>query len=360
MQVNGTRVLTYVDFIKGLDAKGNFDHRVINLAVKANEMLDDITVIEANNGTALETTYRTEVPKPVWTQYYSGVPSNKGSKAKLKVTGGKMSTKITIDKNLYDDSKDKDSVLADEIESAQDGMKLEMGNMLVYGLLEDNPLGFNGLFKHYDRYGSNDDTNSAHYVLNALKLYNSGTATNVGGSTAASDDGNVSDLGSIALVGWSPRTITCFHPENDEQGGIEITPKRVTDIPDPDKGGDATYEAYIQYLRWKLGLAVRDFRYGGRICNIQRDKMLSTGTEGRYVELIDRLSQRVHDSGVRQAIYMDKMMWENVCALFSRLTRGNAITFKHVEERKERRLYGIPVRIQDCMKVAESVVPAIA
>ena len=120
MQVNGTRVLTYPDFIKGLDPKGNFDHRVINLAVRANDMLDDIIVIEANNGTALETTYRTEVPKPVWTQYYSGVPSNKGSKAKLKVTGGRMATKITIDKKMYDTAKDKDAVIADELQSAQD------------------------------------------------------------------------------------------------------------------------------------------------------------------------------------------------------------------------------------------------
>jgi hypothetical protein len=353
MQVNGTRVLTYVDFLKGLDAKGKFDHRVINLAVKSNEMLDDITVVEANNGTALETTYRTEVPKPVWTQYYSGTPSNKGSKAKLKVTGGRMSTKITIDKKMYDEADDKDAVIADEIMSAQDGMRLEMGNMLIYGLLEDNPLGFNGLFKHFDRYGSNDDTNSAHYVINALKAYS--------GTTATTDDGKTSDLGSIALVGWSPNTITCFHPQKHSQGGIEITPKRVVDVVDPDKGGDATYEAYLQYLYWNLGLAVRDFRYGGRICNIQRDYMLSGADKGAsYVELIDRLSQRVHDQGVRQAWYMDKRMWENTCVLFSRLTRGNAITFQHVEARKEKRLYGIPVRIQDCMKVAEEVVPEIA
>ena len=353
MQVNGSRVLTYVDFLKGLDAKGNFNHRVINLSVKANEMLDDITVIEANNGTALETTYRTEVPKPVWTQYYGGIPSNKGSKAKLKVSCGRMATKLTIDKKLYDDAKDKDAVIADELQSAQDGMKLEMGNMLVYGLLADNPLGFNGLFKHYDRYGSNDDTNSAHYVLNALKAYN--------GTSAATDDGKTSDLGSIALVGWSPNTITCFHPENDQQGGIEIDEKRIADVVDPEKKGDATYPVYLQYLYWKLGLAVRDFRYGGRICNIQRDYMLSGDDKGAsYVELIDRLSQRVHESGVRQAWYMDKRIWENVCVLFSRMTRQNAITFQHVEQRKERRLFGVPVRIQDCMKVAEDLVPAIA
>ncbi len=345
MQANGTRALTYVDFIKGLDAKGNFVHRCINLAVKANEMLDDITVVEANNGTALETTVRTETPKPVWTQYYGGIPSNKGSKAKIKVSCGRMGTKIIVDKKLYDDAKDKDAVLADEVQSAQDGMKMEMGNMLIYGLLADNPLGFNGLFKHYSAYGTDttDDTESAHYVLNAKNAWGEGTAG--------------TNFGSIALVGWSPNTITCFQSEGHTQGGIEITPKRVVDIADPDVGPDATYEAYLQYLYWELGLAVRDFRFGGRICNIERDKMLSGSDKGLgYIELIDRLSMRVHDSGVKQAWYMDKQMFENVSVLFSRLTRANAITFQHVEGRKERRLFGIPVRIQECMKVVEQEV----
>lgn len=365
MQVNGNRVLTYPDFLKGLDPKGKFLDRCIDLATRANEMLQDMTVVEGNNGSAMETTFRTEVPKPVWTQYYSGIPSNKGSKAKLKVACGQMATKITIAKRLYDKAFSKgkayaDALLADEVEAAQEGMKLEMGNALIYGLLADNPLGFNGLFKHYDRWGGDgcDDRNSAHYVINALKAYS--------GETAADDVGNENRLGSIALVGWAPNSITAFHAENHPSGGIEVTEKKEMQVPDPDMGADATFEAYVQYMYWELGLAVRDFRCGGRICNIQRDKMTSGATrEARlasadaYIELIDRLSQRVHEKG-RQAWYMDKGMWENVEVAYSRATRSNAITFQHVEQRKERRLYGIPVRIMDCMKVNEEKVPAFA
>jgi hypothetical protein len=88
--------------------------------------------------------------------------------------------------------------------------------------------------------------------------------------------------------------------------------------------------------------------------------MLTTGHEAKYVELYDRLSQRVLDDDVKQAWYMDKQMWENTCVLCSRLTRGNAITFQHVEARKEKRLYGIPVRIMDPMKVNEAEVPAFS
>ena len=365
MQINGNRVLTYVDFVKGLDPKGKFLDRCINLAVRANEMLDDITVVEGNNGSALETTFRTEVPKPVWTQYYGGIPSNKGSKAKLKVACGQMGTKITIAKRLYDKALSKgkayaDALLGDEIDAAQEGMKLEMGNALIYGLLSDNPLGFNGLFKHYDRYGlaGTDDRNSAHYVINCFGVH--------GGEATAPTEGGSNDLGSIALVGWSPNSITCFHPENHPSGGIEVSEKKEVQVSDPDMGADATYEAFIQYMYWELGLAVRDFRCGGRLCNIQRDMMLSGSTKDArflvaegYAEQIDRLSQRVHEKG-RQAWYMDKTMWENVKTLYSRLTRENAITFAHVEQRKEKRLFGIPVRIQDCMKVHEAPVSAVA
>ena len=37
MTVNNTRVLTYLDFVKGLDPKGNFLHRVIELIAKKND-----------------------------------------------------------------------------------------------------------------------------------------------------------------------------------------------------------------------------------------------------------------------------------------------------------------------------------
>ena len=263
------------------------------------------------------------------------------------LSGDNKNVKHIVTSNVFN-NKDKDAVLEDEIRANITGMKNELASALVYGLIADNPLGINGLFKHYDTYGSEtaDDTESAHYVFNAL---------GVTGNT-----GNKSKLGSIVLVGWSPNTITAFHPEGHGTGGIEKSDKRVVDIADPDKGGDATYEAYLQYLYWKLGLAVRDYRYGGRICNIQRDLMLTKGYEGSYVELIDRLSQRVLDDDVKQAYYMDKQMWENVCVMFSRLTRGNAIKFEHIEGRKEKRLYGIPVRIMDPMKTNEAEVTAFS
>ena len=355
MQVNGNRVLTYQDLCKGLDSKGNFVHRVVNLATQDNEMLEDMCVIEANNGTALETTFRTETSKPVWTTYYQGVTASKGSKAKLKVTTGKMGTKLVIDKELFDKAKMKgdayaDAMLEDEIRDKKDGMKLEMGNTIVYGKLANEPRSFNGLFEHYSEFGAaglTDDKKAAFYVMNALGL----------GSGSASENA----LGSIALVGWSPDTITAFHAEHSTTGGITVSEKRVVDVTDPDNGG--TFEAYQQYLYWELGLAVRDFRHGGRICNLQRDDMLNKKTGEtqveaalRYIELIDRLACRVRDGG-KKAWYMDRLMWEYVTTLYTRVTRANAFSEEQLANgMMSRKLKGMPVRVQDCMKINESKV----
>lgn len=103
---------------------------------------------------------------------------------------------------------------------------------------------------------------------------------------------------------------------------------------------------------------MRDVRAGGRICNIQRNDMLAGSDKGlSYIELVDRLAIRVKDGG-RQAWYMDKMTWENLTILYSRMTRANAYSEEQVDGRVRRTLKGIPVRLQDCMGVKEEKVPA--
>lgn len=344
MTVNGNRVLSFSDLVKGLDPKGNFEHRIVDMVAKRVDILDDMTWIAANDGTSLVTTMRTEIPKAAWAAYYGGIPANKGSKAKIRVSSARLAAKVVIDKQLFDDSKDKDALLMDEISTSMTGMKNTLCDALFYGKLAENPLGFNGLFHHYAEYGNDtvDDLQSAHYVIN-------------GKISGVNDDSN---LGSIMLVGWNPNTITAFHPEIGT-AGIKKETRRTTDMTDPDNG--QTFPAYVQELYWHVGLAVRDHRHGGRICNIQRNHMLdSNDTAKQMIELVQRLTMRVMDDGVKQALYMDKLMFENLATCFSRLTMANAVTFHNLEQRKERRLFGIPVRLVDSLRAHESLVPAFA
>lgn len=344
MATKGNTVLTLADMLKGRKGDGSFDSEIVDLVVQDNPMLDDIPVVEANNGTTHLTTIRTGIPDPTWVGFYEGVQPTKGSKTQVKDVCGKMKAKLEIDADLYDNGpvSQKNEVIADELGAIAEGMNQEMAQAIIYGKLADEPRAFNGLYKFYATAGADsasyDRNDAAHYVFDGLKA----------SSTYKSH------LRSILLVGWSPRTITGFYPEGAKSGGLERGEFKKVEI---DDGNGGTYEGYRQYLTWQLGLSVKDFRYGGRIANVELDHMLDNG-QPDYIELIHRLVSRVKNGGsVRRALYMSPLMWENVQTLFYRKTQGNAIRYADIEERKGvPSLLGITVRVCDAMETDETFV----
>lgn len=344
MATVGNTALTLADMLKGRKGDGSFDSEIVDLVVQENPMLDDIPFVEANDGTTHRTTIRTGIPKPTWVAYYEGVQPVKGSKTQVKDTSGRMKAKIEIDADLYDNGPvtQKAQVVADELGGVAEGMNQEMAQAVIYGKLADEPRAFNGLTKFYSEAGAdntNYDTNdAAHYVFDGLKASST----------------NKNHLRSILLIGWSPRTITGFYPQGAKSAGLERGEFKKVDVTDA-KGG--TYEAYRQYLSWTMGLSVKDFRYGGRIANIESDYMLAAN-QPDYIELIRRMIARVKNGGsVRRALYMSRTVWENIEVLFYRKTMGNAVKYEDIEQRKGTpTLLGIPVRLCDAMETNEAFV----
>lgn len=353
MQINGNRVLTLWDFYKGRDSKGDFVHKVVDLCAETNDFSKYAPIIQANHDKVLETTIRTSDAMPDWTAYYKPVKAAKGSKSMFKVTAATLASKIEVDARLYKNSPDKDAVILDETKSNIRGFNKKMGSQFIYGLLEDDPLGFNGLFKHYTEFGGvthTDTEDPAHYVINAHKS---------GESKAA--------LRSIALIGFGTDATTLFHPQHSESAGIEVGDMKDVDI-DSDEG---SYTVKRRYLYWNLGLAVRNFKTNGRLCNIPIDALLTQAETGgadfreRAKVLINKLRllrDRVEESGVKQVFCMDKPTWEVVAQCFSAITMENAVTMENVEQDKygnsgkQRMLWGIPVIRQDAMNVNEEEV----
>ena len=348
MATIGNSVLTLADMLKGRKGDGSFDSEIVDLVVQENPMLDDVPFVEANDGTAHRTTIRTGIPKPTWVGFYEGVQPVKGSKAQVKDVCGKMKAKLEIDADLYDNgpATQKAQVIADELGGIAEGMNQEMAEALIYGKLADEPRAFNGLMKYYATIGANganaanyDRDDAAHYVFDGAKATSPSTSA----------------CRSILLVGWSPRTITGFYPQGAKSAGLERGEFKKVDVTDS-KGG--TYEAYRQYLTWTMGLSVKDFRYGGRIANIESDHMLDASGQPDYIELVSRLVTRVKNGGtVRRALYMAPLVWEYLQTLFYRKTMGNAVKYADLEQRKAvPTLFGIPVRVCDAMETNEAVV----
>jgi len=343
MATIGNTVLTYRDLLAGLKGDKTFDSDIVEIMLEQNPMLDDMVISEANDGTSNKTTIRTGLPDAAWVAFYEGVQASKGQKKQIRNTAGRLMSKVEIDASLFDTAPDKSALLRDEISAHSETMMNEMANCLIYGKIVSEPKSFNGLVNFYSQLGgssSTDDTVASHYVFDAKSTTQASTAA----------------LRSIFLVGWAQKSIRCFYPRGTK-GGMkkgEFKKVDVTNASDTTK----TYEAYRQYLEWSLGLDVRDYRYGGRIANIQADEMFDTSGVPEYVEILRRLVTRTRSDGVKQVFYMDKLTWEAVGVWLARKTMTNAIGFKDLQERPTETLFGIPVRIADALNTNETAVTA--
>ncbi len=346
MAIIASTVLTIRDLMAGLKGDKTFDHDIVDLVVQANEMLDDIVVVEANDGTTNKTTIRTGLPGASWVGWYEGVAGTKGAKKQVRNVAGKVKTKIDIDADMYDEAPNTDQLVLDEVAQHVEALNQAMADCLIYGNIESEPKKFDGLMRFYAAHNgalSTDDTVSSHYVFNAKS------------ATQASTEA----LRSILLVGWSTKSVRCFYPQGSKNFGLHRGEMKRVDVVDPNDS-TKSLEMMRQYLKWTLGLDVCDYRYGGRMCNIQLDEMLDTSGVPDYIEMLRRMCNRVRANGVKQCFYMDKQVLENIDVLLARKTQSNALKREQLMDRNVQTLFGIPVRLSDAMATNESEVSQAA
>lgn len=339
-QANPSGALTTIDLAAQLRSNPQMvaESAIIDLAMERNDIMDDLLFTEANNGDTNVNTYRTELPEAVWTRIYKGIASSKGSWASSRNVAGRIASKLEVAKDLYDKAPNKDSFIKRHASAHVDAMTQEIAQAIIYGNIKDNPDGINGIMKFYDRCTSNDDKDPAFYCIDA---------------------GGTKDYASILLAGWGEDSLTCFYPQGSRGGGIEVGPFKAVDLEDATNPA-ATYEGYRQYFYWSIGLDLMDWRKCGRICNIDRTAHQASGdlkeAAAKFYQRIDVLTARVNERGVRQVLYMDKLVWEQAKVFAGILTRQNAVTEKDLDGHLVRTLNGRPVRINDAMNVTETKV----
>lgn len=323
--------------------------RIVDLALERNDIMQDLLVKAANNGDTDDVFLRTALPEAVWTAIYEGVASSKSSYAHVRNTAGSLESKMEFAKKALEKAANKDAFLRREAAGHVDAMVQAMAEMLIYGNLKDNPRGFNGIAKHYAKYGSNDEDDTAFTVVSGLHLGTGETATG-------------KPLQSIFLVGWGDDSTHCFYPEGSNSAGVRVGEMKPVEITNSDVQ-TKTFEGYVQHFYWDLGLNIMDWRKNGRLCNIDSEKH-QTGTSAEikaaaeaFFRDIDVLTGRVDETGTKQVLYMSKMIWEQARVFSAAITRSNAVTEKNVEGHKVRELNGIVVRINRAQNVVETQVP---
>lgn len=312
---------------------------VVELLSESNPMLDDMTFVECNNGMTNIATVRTGLPEGTWRKLYGGVMPEKGTTRQIQDTCGMLETYSEPDASLIDMAPDKAKALLNESAAFLEGVSQTMAQTVIYGDVKIKPETFEGLASRYNAYGDVlEDKVSAFNVINA------------GGSGSKNT--------SIYIVSWGDNKVTGLYPKGSKAGLSHEDKGKVT----VQESDGSRREAYRQHYKWDIGLAVKDWRYAARICNIDVDALAAAGTSAYsgpnltllLIEAIGRLPANF--SSGKHAIYCNRLVHTALNKMAQDKHNVN-LTIEEFGGKKIPAFWGIPIKRVDSLLSTEETVP---
>lgn len=254
---------TLADVTARLTPDGKIDPQIVELLQETNEILDDMTVIEANGFTEHKTTIRSGLPTGTWRKLNYGVQPEKSRTVPVKDSMGMLETYAEVDKALADLNGNSAAWRMSEDRAFIEGMNQTMASTLFYGDSSLDPEKFMGLAPRY----------------NSLSAENGGNILSGAGAGA--------DNASIWLIVWGPNTCHTIYPKGSP-AGLQMRDLGEDTLTDAAGG---RYQGYRSHYKWDIGLTLRDWRYVVRIANIDVSDLTKNAASG--ADLIDLMAQAV-------------------------------------------------------------------
>lgn len=251
------------DYAKQFDASGQ-ELAIAEVLTQRNDILQDMPVVESNSDSGHEFAVRTGIPEGTWRAAYEGVQPVKATTKVISKPYGVLTANSEVDALVAEKGGNVRAVRSGQAKAIIGGMSNGMAKNLIYGD-SGNKKAFEGLASYYNRLSGAD---SASQLVNA------------GGS------GNKNT--SIYLVVWSPETVYGFFPKGTRAGlrRIDYSPNGPIDIKAA-KGG--SFPGYMEHFEWKMGFAVQDYRYAGRVANIDLSSIKGADLLDAMLELESKI-----------------------------------------------------------------------
>lgn len=238
------------DFYRGQHAGD-----VIELMNQTNDIMSDVKWLESNHSDGHLTRIRTGLPEVYWRRLYRGTPPSKSQWSQVKEICGMLEGRMELDVaevELYGD-KAKAFRLSEGM-AFTEAMRQKAAKTLFYGDSTVNPDEFNGLCMRYP------SKNSPHVV-------------DAGGAG--------SKCASAWLICWGGNTAHGIYPKGSAAGMSHEDLGKYMTL----DGESRKFQCVGDLYKWRLGLAVRDWRAVVRICNIDTTKLtLRKGAAG-FIDL---------------------------------------------------------------------------
>jgi hypothetical protein len=242
---------TLIDVARILAPDGSIGS-IAEILSEENEILDDIPWYEGNLPTGHQLNIRTSKPTPTFRLLNEGVVPVKATTGQIVEGCAIMETRNHTDKNLAELNGNTAAFRLSQDRAFIASMGETLANTMVYGDISVNPERFNGLASRY--FSISGETTSAQII-------------DAGGTG--------SDNTSVWLVAWGPGKVYGIYPKGS-RAGLDHQDLGIQEVITNTTTG-ATLRAYVSWFQWLCGIAVEDYRYVVRICNIDASDLATVG-----------------------------------------------------------------------------------
>jgi hypothetical protein len=336
MAALSTNNMTLLDLAKRTDPNGGIA-KVVEILDQTNELIQFLPFIEGNLPTGHLTTIRTGLPPVTWTTLYSGVTPGKSTTVQVTETVGRMEAFSEVDDRLLQLAKDKAAARFTEEKAQIESFAQEMVRAIFYENVTTNPERFTGLAPRY----------------NTLS-----TATAANAENVITGGGGGSDNASIWLLVLGEDTIHGLIPQGASAGlTIEDLGKQV--IEDASNGSNTgRMMAWRTHYEQKLGICVRDWRYGVRIPNIDKSALLADASSGANLpRLIHEAMNLIPSmSRGRAVLCMSRYVRTRLGQQLSEGTKNSSLMREEVGGKMVDTFQGVPVLRVDALAADEAAV----
>ena len=279
-------VLTLADWAKRLDPNGKVPV-VAELLSQSNEILEDAVFMEGNLPTGHRLSIRTGLPLVYWRSLNQGIPNSKSTTAQVDESCGILEARSEIDKDLAMLNGNTAEFRLSEDRAFIEAMNQTQSSTMFYGNPATDPRQYLGLST---RYGTISGAGNAQNIIDA-----GGTSTN---------------NASIWLVVWGEDTVFCPFPKASTAGLLHEDLGEQTIFGTDAASNSTRMQALATRYQWKNGLAVKDWRYVVRICNINTANLVANTAAADLIALMSRSLDRVPNlARGRACFYMNRTVY---------------------------------------------------
>lgn len=258
---------TYAEWAARMDPDGKVS-TLVDLLSQNNGILEDCMAVECQSGNAYEFTQVVSLPTPSRRAYNTGVVATMAGVAKQVQTCAEYADWVYMDQTLAELGGNVAELRAQEIALHMEGLSQLVASDLFYANRATNPLEFTGLANIYNTV-STSTSNIAENVIDC-----GGT-----GSTNAS----------MWMITWGPKHIHTIFPKGIPAGIRHIDYGKTVPLKDSSSN---QFPGYQDFIGWSLGLAIHDWRFCVRACNIDVT-LLSGGSAANLIAILTAMMMKM-------------------------------------------------------------------